>query len=103
MRSSLFALDIRTGAVKWKHSHGMADGRNDAGMSGGILTTAGHLLFTGDSGQLAAFDPKDGTIVWHQRLTGAVTNGPSTYLLDGKQYLIVGAGDTLYALRLAGK
>jgi outer membrane protein assembly factor BamB len=102
-RSSLFALDVRTGKVKWKHSHQSGDGRNDAGMSGGILTTAGHLLFTGDSGQLAAFDPADGRIVWHQRLTAGLSNGPSSYLLDGRQYLIVGAGDTLYALALAGK
>ena len=72
-------------------------------MSGGVLTTAGRLLFTGDSGELVAFDPADGNPLWHQRLTGAVSNGPSTWMLDGKQYLIVGAGDTLYALTLAGK
>jgi alcohol dehydrogenase (cytochrome c) len=33
----------------------------------------------------------------------SVSNGPSTYMLDGKQYIIVGAGDSLYALTLAGK
>jgi alcohol dehydrogenase (cytochrome c) len=97
-RSSLFALDIHTGNVKWKHSH-----EGNAGMSGGILTTAGHLLFTGDSGQFVAFDPQDGKILWHQRLTSALSNGPSTYLLDGKQFIIAGAGDTLYALTLAGR
>jgi alcohol dehydrogenase (cytochrome c) len=102
-RSSLFALDIRTGKIKWKHSHEVGTGRNDSGMSGGILTTAGHLLFTGDSGQLVAFDPADGRILWHQRLTAPLSNGPSTYVLDGRQYVIVGAGDTLYALTLAGK
>jgi alcohol dehydrogenase (cytochrome c) len=72
-------------------------------MSGGVLTTAGGLLLTGDSGELVAFDPANGNPLWHQRLTGAVSNGPSTWMLDGKQYLIVGAGDTLYALTLAGK
>jgi alcohol dehydrogenase (cytochrome c) len=98
-RSSLFALDIHTGNVKWKHSH---EGAN-AGMSGGILTTAGHLLFTGDSGQFVAFDPQDGKILWHQRISSPLSNGPSTYLLDGKQFIIAGAGDTLYALTLAGR
>jgi alcohol dehydrogenase (cytochrome c) len=102
-RSTLFALDIRTGKVKWKHSHETSGSRNDAGLSGGILTTAGHLLFTGDSGQLVAFDPADGHIRWHQRLTSALSNGPSTYLLDGKQFILAGAGDTLYALTLAGQ
>jgi alcohol dehydrogenase (cytochrome c) len=72
-------------------------------MSGGILTTAGRLLFTGDSGDLVAFDPATGNVLWHQRITQPVSNGPSTWTLDGKQYLIVGAGDTLYALTLAGK
>jgi alcohol dehydrogenase (cytochrome c) len=101
MRTTLFALDVRTGVAKWKHSH-PADAPG-GGPSGGILTTAGHLLFTGDSGQLAAFDPATGKILWHQRLTSPVSNGPSTYMLDGKQYIVAGAGDTLYAFSLAGK
>ncbi|MBO0797687.1 MAG: acido-empty-quinoprotein group A [Blastocatellia bacterium] len=100
--SALFAMDIRTGAVRWKHVHAGA-GPYGGAMSGGVLTTAGNLLFTGDSGALVAFDPASGDLLWHQRLTNPVSNGPSTWVLDGKQYLIVGAGDTLYALTLAGK
>jgi acido-empty-quinoprotein group A len=101
-RSALFALDIHTGATKWKHEHA-GGGAMGGGMSGGIMTTAGHLLFTGDSTNLVAFDPMSGKILWHQQLTSAVSNGPSTWMLDGKQYLIVGAGDSLYALTLAGR
>jgi alcohol dehydrogenase (cytochrome c) len=41
--------------------------------------------------------------LWHLRVNSMVSNGPSTFLLDGKQYLIVGAGDTLWAFKLAGK
>jgi len=99
-RSSLFAIDVRTGKIKWKHSHAGAFG---TGMSGGILTTAGHLLFTGDSGHLVAFDPATGKTLWHQQLMSGLSNGPSTWTLDGKQYIIIGAGDSLYALTLAGK
>jgi alcohol dehydrogenase (cytochrome c) len=67
------------------------------------MTTAGHLLFTGDSTNLVAFAPLTGKILWHQQLTSPVSNGPSTWMLDDKQYLIVGAGDSLYGLVLAGR
>ena len=67
----------------------------------GILTTAGKLLFTGDpTGNLIAYDPATGGILWHARLTAPVSNGPMTYELDGRQYLVVGAGDTLYAFTM---
>lgn len=100
-RSALWAMDIHTGAIRWKHEVPSVPG--GGGISGGVLTTAGKLLFTGDSGQLAAFNPEDGKILWHQRLTSNVSNGPSAWMLDGKQYLVVGAGDTLWAFVLAGK
>ena len=99
-RSTLFAVDIHNGDVKWKHAVPQQRG---GGMSGGVMTTAGHLLFTGVSTSLTAFEPSSGKILWHQRLTSPVSNGPSTYSLDGVQYVIVGAGDILYALKLAGK
>jgi PQQ-like domain len=88
----------RAGAVKWKHAHGREGG---GGMSGGVFSTAGKLFFTGDSGDLVPFDPATGKLLWRQRLTQSLGNGPSSWMLDGKQYLIVGAGDTLYALTLA--
>jgi glucose dehydrogenase len=100
-RSALFAIDIHNGNIKWKHE--VQPQGFGGGMTGGILTTAGHLLFTGDSTSLTAFDPATGKILWHQRLMSSVSNGPSTYTLDGKQYVLVGAGDSLYALTLAGQ
>jgi len=100
-RSALFALDIHNGNVKWKHE--VRTQGFGGGMTGGILTTAGHLLFTGDSTSLTAFDPATGKILWHQRLMSPLSNGPSTYVLDGNQYILIGAGDSLYALTLAGE
>lgn len=89
---SLEAIDYRTGKIAWEHHYPTGGGAM------GILTTAGKLLFTGDgSGHLVAFDPANGKILWHAGLTDDVSNGPETYLLDGQQYLIVGAGDSLYA------
>ncbi|HEY1315424.1 MAG TPA: PQQ-binding-like beta-propeller repeat protein, partial [Steroidobacteraceae bacterium] len=66
----------------------------------GLLTTAGKLLFAADAGEsLVAFDPEHGTPLWHARLHG-VSNAPETYMLDDHQYVVVAAGDTLYAFTL---
>jgi alcohol dehydrogenase (cytochrome c) len=93
--SVLEAIDVRTGDIKWSHVYPQGTGGNTGP---GILTTAGGLLFTGDGAtNFVAHDPASGKILWHQRLQRGVSNGPSTWMLDGTQYLIVGAGDTLYA------
>ncbi|NUQ30011.1 MAG: acido-empty-quinoprotein group A [Acidobacteriaceae bacterium] len=101
-KSSLIALDTKTGEVRWKHV-AKSGGEEGGGMTGGILTTSGGLLFTGDSDRLAAFDPANGKILWSSKLESAVSNGPSTWELDGTQNVIVGAGDTLYSFTLDGK
>jgi len=93
----LDALDYKTGKLVWQHRY-----RTDAGEHAGILTTAGHLLFTGDAGgDLIAYDPAQGDVLWHFHQMGSVSNGPETYMLDGKQYLVVAAGGYLYAYALA--
>jgi alcohol dehydrogenase (cytochrome c) len=66
----------------------------------GMLTTAGRLLFAGDgSGNFVAFDPATGKPLWHSRV-GNVSNAAQTYMLDGKQYVLVAAGDSLFAFAL---
>jgi alcohol dehydrogenase (cytochrome c) len=44
-----------------------------------------------------AFDPANGKILWHAGLTANPSAAPVTYLLDGKQYLLIAAGDSLYS------
>jgi alcohol dehydrogenase (cytochrome c) len=95
-QSAVEAIDYQTGKIKWKH---VFPGEGDS--LSGILTTAGKLLLTGDpSGNFIAFDPADGKILWHTRLTKSVSNGAMTYELDGRQYVVVGAGEMLYAFTL---
>jgi acido-empty-quinoprotein group A len=99
--SVLEAIDYRSGNIAWKHVYPTGGFGNSFP---GILTTAGKLLFSGDAaGNLLADDPATGRTLWHLRLGSGVSNGPSTFMLDGRQYLIAGAGDTLWAFRLAGK
>ncbi len=93
--STLRAVDYRTGKVVWNHELG--DGESIAG----ILTTAGHLLFSADnSGNLLALDPATGKTLWHLNMGGKLDASPMTYQLDGRQYLIFGVQDILYAFAL---
>lgn len=90
----LTAIDYQTGKIAWRHQYPTNGGMN------GMLTTAGKLLFAGDTaGNLVAYDPANGKILWHSHL-GAVSNAPETYLLDGHQYVLVAARDTLYSFVL---
>jgi alcohol dehydrogenase (cytochrome c) len=90
----LTAIDYRTGKAAWRRSY-----YGDSG-GGGLLTTAGGLLFAGDgSGNLIAHDVTDGKPLWHTRI-GSVSNPPQTYMLDGHQYVIAAAGDTLWSFVL---
>jgi len=69
--------------------------------AGGVLSTAGKLVFAGDvSGNLVAYDAANGKPLWHAYLGTTVSNAPETYMLDGHQYVLVAAGDTLYSFVL---
>ena len=88
--SMIQAIDYKTGKVRWSHKW-------EGGGRSGLLSTAGNLLFTGGPGNtLVALNATTGDALWHARLNAAVSNGPITYELDGLQYVVVGAGDTLW-------
>jgi alcohol dehydrogenase (cytochrome c) len=92
----LTAIDYKTGKVAWKHRYPGTAGS----LGNGILTTAGKLLFAGDiGGNLVAYDPANGNILWHTHL-GQISNAPETYMLDEHQYILVAAGDSLYTFTL---
>jgi len=90
--SMLQAIDYKTGKIRWSHKW------ESAGIRSGVLSTAGNLVFAGDtSNNLVALDATTGKALWHANLGQGLSNGAITYELDGKQYLVVGAGDTLYS------
>ena len=93
----LTAIDYKTGKAAWRHRY---PGFGGGGGGGGVLTTAGKLVFAGDAnGNIVAHDAVTGKPLWHSKI-GNVTNPPQTYMLDGRQYLLVGAGDMLYSFVL---
>jgi alcohol dehydrogenase (cytochrome c) len=87
---ALLAIDYKSGKTVWRH-----DWPSGSGVVA-MLSTAGKLLFTSNGNNLIAFEPSKGNILWHAGLTASPSAGPITYMLDGKQYLLVAAGDTIF-------
>ena len=93
-KAALRAIDYQTGKIKWSHDIGEGAG------SAGVLTTATGLTFSGDNnGNVLALRTSDGATLWHAA-TGRVGNSPITYELDGRQYVVLGGGSSLYAFAL---
>ncbi|HEY7838979.1 MAG TPA: acido-empty-quinoprotein group A [Terriglobales bacterium] len=85
------ALAAADGHIAWRHNGGV----------GGLLATAGGVLFTGNGdGDLLALDPATGKTLWHTQAGATLGNGPMTYELDGRQYVVFGVGDALFAFYL---
>jgi alcohol dehydrogenase (cytochrome c) len=93
----LKAIDPKTGKIAWQLKYPSLWG---GGGGSGLLTTAGGLLFGDDAGgNLVARDATNGKPLWHVNL-GWASNATQTYMLDGKQYILVASGDTLNAFTL---
>jgi len=82
----LRAIDPTTGKIKWEY-------KNKAPLWGGVLTTAGNLVFTGTpEGYLKAFDAKTGKELWKFNTGSGVVGSPVTWEQDGEQYVAVMSG-----------
>ncbi len=80
------AVDYNTGKIRWKVKTAQP-------MIGGILATAGGLVFTGEgNGQFKAYDAGTGSVLWNFQAGAGVNAPPSSYTVDGKQYIVVAAG-----------
>jgi acido-empty-quinoprotein group A len=96
----LQAIDPLTGAAVWQHVYpNLNNAPTTVGPS--ILTTASNLLITGDDQKnLIIYMADRGRILWHHEMNASESSGIITYLLDGRQYIVFGAGDSLYAWSL---
>jgi quinoprotein glucose dehydrogenase len=96
---TLNAIDLNTGKYLWKIPLGnypelAAKGMADTGTEnyGGPILTAGGVLFIGATlfdHKLHAFDPKTGKLLWQGDLPFAGNATPCTYMIDGKQYVVI--------------
>ena len=99
-RRVLKAIDPLTGHSVWTHEY---PNLNNAATTVGpsILTTAANLLITGDDQKnLIIYSADKGDVLWHHEMTANQSDGLITYMLDGKQWILAGAGDSLYAYSL---
>ena len=88
------AIDPTTSQIKWELKHLSPSWS-------GVLSTAGGLVFTGDAeGNFMALDAATGKILWHFQCGASVYASPMTYAIDGKQYVAIAAGSTLFAFGL---
>jgi alcohol dehydrogenase (cytochrome c) len=91
---ALRAIDPASGEVKWEFRH-------LSPTWSGVLSTAGGLLFTGDAeGNFIALDASSGKPLWHFQMGGAVYASPMAFAIDGKEYVAIAAGSSLYAFGL---
>jgi len=83
---SLRAIDPKTGKIAWEV-------KNTAPLWGGVLTTAGNLVFWGTpEGYLKAADATTGKVVWEFQTGSGVVAPPITWMQDGEQYVSVVSG-----------
>jgi alcohol dehydrogenase (cytochrome c) len=83
---ALRAIDPKTGKIVW-------EAKNKAPLWGGVLTTAGNLVFTGTpEGYFKAFDAKTGQELWKFQTGSGVVGCPVTWEQDGEQFIAVPSG-----------
>jgi alcohol dehydrogenase (cytochrome c) len=80
------AVDYNTGKIRWQV-------KTPQPMIGGVLATAGGLVFAGEgTGEFKAYDSETGAILWSFQAGAGVNAPPSSYTVDGEQYIVVAAG-----------
>lgn len=88
------ALEATTGKMKWEfklHSPPWA----------GLLSTAGGLVFGGsEEGNFFALDAENGKPLWELQVGAAVRANPMSFAVDGKQYVAIAAGYSIFVFGL---
>ena len=74
------AVDYDSGKIRWQV-------KTEQPMIGGVLATAGGLVFTGE-----AYDSETGSVLWKFKAGAGVNAPPSSYTVEGVQYIVVAAG-----------
>ena len=92
--SAVRAISPQTGDLRWEYP---VQPRSTAG----VLSTAGDVVFSGTvDGFFFALDAVTGEELWHINVGSRVHSGPMSYMVDGKQYVAIAAGNVLFTFGL---
>lgn len=98
---TLNAVDLNTGEIKWKVPLGEYAALTARGIAptgtenyGGPVVTAGGLIFIGATADetFRAFDKDNGRVLWKAALPFGGNATPSTYTVNGRQFVVISAG-----------
>lgn len=91
----LQAWDMNTGERVWTHEYDMANW-------GPVLATGGGVVFSGGTADryFRAFDARTGDLLWQERLNSGITGVPTSYAVDGVQYIAIQSGWGVDASRM---
>jgi alcohol dehydrogenase (cytochrome c) len=91
----LQAWDLKTGKMAWVQKF-------DSQLWAPLLTTAGNLVFAGGTNdrKFRAFDATTGKVLWEQLMASGVTAVPTSYEVNGEQYIAVQSGWGIDAQRM---
>jgi PQQ-dependent dehydrogenase (methanol/ethanol family) len=94
----LRALDLETGKIAWEIQQ---VGAPEANYSG-VLSTAGGLVFYGETGGgFAAVEAKTGKTLWHFDTNQEWKASPMTYLVNGRQHVAIASGGNILSFAVA--
>jgi quinoprotein glucose dehydrogenase len=100
---TLNAIDLNTGEYVWKVPFGDTPELREKGFPmtgsesyGGPVLTASNLLFIGGTkdSMFRVYDKRNGNLLWETKLPAAAFATPSTYEVNGKQYVVIACGGT---------
>jgi alcohol dehydrogenase (cytochrome c) len=95
VHSSIQAIDPKTGTKRWTYRI------NTPSTEAGVLTTASDMLFSGArDGSFFALDARTGKLLWQTNLGPSVAAAPITYAVNGKQYVSIVAGNSMFTFGL---
>jgi alcohol dehydrogenase (cytochrome c) len=97
LNSAVKAIEVTTGRVRWQYR---LPERANRPVMGGLLSTAGRIIFGGDNETFFALNAETGAELWHFEVGGSITAAPVSYEVAGRQYVAITAAHNILVFAL---